>query len=72
MVCYGQENNGQAYGGGIIYASRNIQPKPCILQVLANATDISVLYLFFNTYESLILYYKISGNFSIRIIIYGR
>ena len=72
MVCYGQDNNGQAYGGGIIYGSRNIHPKPCILQVFNKANSTGMLYMFFNTSESVISYYKLSGNFSLRVIIYVR
>ena len=70
MVCYGQENNGQAYGGGIIYASRNIHPKPCYLRVLVNDQIVGVIYIYFN--NPTISYHRYSGNVALRVIIYGR
>jgi hypothetical protein len=71
MVCYGKDNNGQAYGGGIIWGNRYyVGDKPCFLQVLDDSGDIGVLYIRFHYSD--INYYRHSGSKILRVIIYGR
>ena len=70
MVCYGIDNNGQAYGGGIIYGNKYIKSKPCFLQVLNDQIVVGILYIYFTL--SALTYRRQSGDRTIRIIIYGR
>ena len=71
MVCYGIDNKGQAYGGGIIWGSKYMYIKPNYLNILKNdGSSLGIIYIFFNT--SLVSYYRQSGNEVIRVIIYGR
>jgi hypothetical protein len=71
MVCYGTDNNGQAYGGGIIYGNKYMaKSKPCFLQVLMDQIVVGVVYINFTL--SALTYYIHSGDKTIRVIIYGR
>jgi hypothetical protein len=71
MVCYGKDNNGKAYGGGIIYGSKYIYIKPCYLNILSgDGNSFGIVYIYFN--NSVVSYYRQSGNEVIRVIIYGR
>jgi hypothetical protein len=69
MVCYGKDNNGQAYGGGIIYGNRYIQLKPCLI----NITDTQYTGIVFIQFDGpSVGYSKYDGNMVIRVIVYGR
>jgi hypothetical protein len=69
MVCYGRENNGQAYGGGIIYGNRYIQLKPCLMNITDTQYTGTVLIQFNGPNVE---YSKQDGNMVIRVIVYAR
>ena len=70
MVCYGEDNNGQSYGGGIVYCSRYIS-KPCFLDIIDHDNVVKgIVYILF--YGSLVRYYRQSGNIVLRVLVYGR
>lgn len=77
MVCYGKENKGQAYGGGIIYGNKYIYLKPNYLNILnSSGSNLGIIYIYIYIYiyfnNSVVSYCRKSGDEVFRVIIYGR
>ena len=69
IVCYGRENEGQPYGGGIVYGNRYLD-KPCFLDIMVYEDVVGVVYIAFS--GSVVKYFRASGSIVVRVIIYGR